>query len=528
MKVLPRFSQILLVCSLILVCTLVVMLIPSPGRADVGVRPVLPGGSNLLPDEDTPIQMAAETVVMNVRAATAKDNEIVNLNPDAYGLQSMPVWYPAIAEVQADFTMRNPTSEAINLTVWFPLASALEKVSWELNPDEVVPRIASFEVAVNGNSLDYTVSELPNPQGEDRPLLPWASFPVSFPAGEDTLIQVSYVLPLSQAVKGYELALYYIFQTGAGWAGPIGQAELILNLPYPASTETLSGMSSTNLVLPYAMSNEHVELPSGAVLEGNQARWSWTDFEPGPEDDFAIWLMNLDKWQAIQTAKAAVQANPQDGQAWLDLALIYHSLSAGQFNRPATFSKSYVTPGIEAYQKAAALLPDHPVPHAGIALLSLIPYMSNKDAPAEVLNTVQEEFSTARDLEEKNPSLSERTYVNSWTVEEVLGLYAYNEATATADWVIYTTEVAKETQAVIQQQTTTPTPTQEVTLSPTSVPSKTPSPLPLPTNSPAPISSPPEASTGGGTSQIILIGAVVIGLLIIAYLAYYRLRSGAD
>jgi hypothetical protein len=109
------------------------------------------------------------------------------------------------------------------MTAWFPLASALEKVGWELNPDEIVPRIESFQVTVDSNAVDYTVSELPNPKGADRPPLPWASFPVTFPAGADTNIHVSYLLPLHQAVKGNELALYYIFQTGAGWAGPIGQ-----------------------------------------------------------------------------------------------------------------------------------------------------------------------------------------------------------------------------------------------------------------------------------------------------------------
>ena len=40
------------------------------------------------------------------------------------------------------------------------------------------------------------------------------------------MLHVSYVLPLLPLPKWYALALYYIFQTGAGWAGPIGQAEL--------------------------------------------------------------------------------------------------------------------------------------------------------------------------------------------------------------------------------------------------------------------------------------------------------------
>ncbi len=84
--------------------------------------------------------------------------------------------------------------------VWFPLASALDK-SWELNPDEVVPRIESFQVAVDGNPIDFDVSEWPNPKGADKPPLPWASFPVTFPADKETAIQVSYVLPLPSGVQ---------------------------------------------------------------------------------------------------------------------------------------------------------------------------------------------------------------------------------------------------------------------------------------------------------------------------------------
>ncbi len=264
---------------------------------------------------------------MNVRPATEADNSIIQLNPDAYGLQFQPIWYSYIADVQADFTMRNPTSEAVNLIAWFPLASALENVSWEINPDETVPRIASFKVLVDGNPIDYTVSELPNPKGTDKPLLPWASFPVSFPAGKDTRIQVSYLFPLQPAVKGSELALYYIFQTGAGWAGPIGQAELILNLPYPASAETLARMDPSILGLPYFKADPDANLPMDGMLEGSQARWTWTDFEPGPQDDFSIWLVDPAQYQQLQTARAAVQSNPQDGQAWLELASIYRNLA---------------------------------------------------------------------------------------------------------------------------------------------------------------------------------------------------------
>ncbi len=120
------------------------------------------------------------------------------------------------------------------------------------------------------------------------------------------------------------------------------------------------------------------------------------------------------KWQELETARAEVQANPEDGQAWLDLASTYYSLSATYRNFPLIFSPSYLPPGIEAYQKAAALLPEHPAPHAGLALLTLAPYMTDKNAPPEVIQSVQDEFQIARELEAKNPSLAKEAGISYW------------------------------------------------------------------------------------------------------------------
>jgi hypothetical protein len=137
-----------------------------PVRADVGVRPILPGGSNIQPEGETPIQMVDEVITMDIRLATEGDNDIIQLNPEAYGLQFQPLWYNYVSEVKANFTMNNPTTEDVNLTAWFPLASALESIAWnELNPDEIVPRIASFQVMVAGKPIEFATSELPNPKG---------------------------------------------------------------------------------------------------------------------------------------------------------------------------------------------------------------------------------------------------------------------------------------------------------------------------------------------------------------------------
>jgi hypothetical protein len=422
--------------------------------------------------------------------------------------------------------MRNPTDQDVSLTAWFPLASALNTVSWELNPDEIVPRIASFQVSVDGSPVEFTVSELPNPQGAERPALPWASFPVAFPAGKDTRIQVRYLLPLQQGVKANELALYYIFQTGAGWAGSIGQAELIVNLPYPASAGTLAGIPPGRFSVPYGMVVSTGGLPPGTVVEGNQARWTWKDFEPGAQDDFAVWIMNPETWQALEAARAAVKAKPQDGQAWLALASIYRALATGGYNRPAIFSASYLESGLEAYRQAAVLLPEHPAPHAGLALLTLAPYMLEKNAPPEVMETVRQELELARSLEARRPELAEQAGLSTFIVEDVLNVYAYNAATATAEWSAYSTEWARQTAEWAAQQAPTASLTPPPSPTVTPAPSQTPPPAP----SAAPETAvPPESGQSLGSGGVILtmLAGLAIGLVIVvALLLRLRGRGG--
>ena len=545
MKILLRRLLFLLVCVLALVIITYGQLAPTPVRADVGVQPVLPGGSSIKPGEETKIQMAAEVVTMNVRSATVADNTLVTLRPKFYGFQMYPVWFPGIAEVEADFSMKNPTSAAVSMTAWFPLASALENADWNFNPGGIVPRIQHFQVSMDGNPVNYEVSELPNPKGANKPALPWASFPVTFPGAKTTNIHVSYMLPLQPSGKGPEMALYYVFQTGAGWAGPIGQAELILNLPYPASVETLAGMQNLSLP-PMSMGQISTGVPSGAVLEGNQARWTWKDFEPGPKDDFAVWLLKPSKWQELEAARAAVQAHPQDGQAWLDLATIYYSLSTVGRNVPALFSPFYIPPALQAYQKAAELLPEHPAPHVGLGLLALMPYSRElKNLPPDVLQSVQEELQVAKKLEAQNPSLANEGGVSSAFLEDVLSIYFYNDATATVDAVtraVYnatqsaeaTRDHATRTLWAMEKATAmacwATTGVECLTASPTATftpqPTTTSALVSSATSQPPPTILPtPAEMTGNRQSRVILVAATVLGLIVLGTLALRRLRK---
>lgn len=515
----PSLKQLFsITCSLVLVSYLFAQSAPGSVHADVGVHPILPGGSNITAEDETPIQMTAEKVVMTVREATAGDNEVIQLNPEAYGFQFSNVWFTAVAEVMAEFSMLNPTSDVVSMTVWFPLASSLENISWEINPDEIVPHIESFNVSVDGNSIECTISELPNPKGADKPSLPWASFPVTFTANGYTSIQVRYLVPLVPSIKGSPLALYYVFQTGASWAGPIGQAELIVNLPYPASSETIADLPAESLSnLPYMMAGASSGLPSGVILEGNQARWEWKDFEPAPQDDFSIWLIDPATWEQVVDARMNVEADRGDGDRWLKLANIYRSLATVGYNAASAFNSSYRPLGIQAYQKAAELLPDHPAPHAGLGLLMLSEYMHETNAAGELMDAIKSEYHTCIGFAAMPP------YANSsqdycWELGDILSIYSFN-ATATSAAIASSTLSAQQTldEAIVSARTSTP----GKELFPTTTP------LPKMTSTPQAEATPlPTTPTDSANTYLIPVIAGAVGIIILGYLVSKRLRSG--
>jgi hypothetical protein len=418
--------------------------------------------------------MVAETVLFDIRRGTEQDNSIVELNPDAYGFPYAPwapVWYPAVAEVTADFNMANPTGEDVSMTVWFPLASALETVEWELNPDEIVPRIVEFRVGVNGQEVDVTESDWPNPRGEDRPRLPWASFPVTFPAGGETTIQVRYAVPGQRTVDDHGMTFYYIFQTGAGWAGPIGSARLSVRLPYPASPETIG------------------EMPEGGHTEGQQVSWTWENLEPGPQDDFSMWLLLPDLWDELQAARSAVNANPENGEAWLNLADLYRNLILGKYRILPGFGETYRPLGVQAAEEALRRLPDHGRPHYELAIFYLAALPQNP-SPQELQPFLQE----LEMVETLAPSYAGD--VHDW----------FEFITGVGSWTDYW---ATETAIAAERPTASTTP----------IASATPQLPPTPTTSQPGTN----AAVGPGLATVVLAAAVC--LIVAGYLVFKRRRA---
>jgi hypothetical protein len=224
-------------------------------------------------------------------------------------------------------------------------------------------------------------------------------------------------------------------------------------------------------------------------------------------------------WQQLETVHKAAQANPEDGQEWLNLANVYRTLSTRGYNHPSIFSAAYLSLGVEAYQKAADLMPEHPTPRVGLALLSLLPYMTGINAPSDVMGFVQMELQIAKDLEAKHPDLAEEGGLPSSFVDDVLSFNFY-DITATAEFATSSTAWAKGTEAAALMLTPSQTSTREPSLTPTVAPS--PTPQPSPTTPTKPAVSQPGIMTGNGGNLVIILAAAVIGLIIVGYLVLKR------
>jgi hypothetical protein len=145
---------------------LAALLFTSPGAADIA-PPHQPPGSNLQPGEElTQVRMLAETVLIEVLADAPADSL-------------------GRAQVSADFTMRNLGSQDERMAARFPIAFSDGEFGY--------PEIENIEIRVNGAQAAFRRIDGPELYygGVE---VPWAEFDVTFPAGQDVLIQVSYDL----------------------------------------------------------------------------------------------------------------------------------------------------------------------------------------------------------------------------------------------------------------------------------------------------------------------------------------------
>jgi tetratricopeptide (TPR) repeat protein len=358
----------------LLTLTLILFAFPSTVLADVA-PPINPPGSNPQPgSEITQVRMMAETVLVDIQSDTT---------PGSLGR----------ARVTADFTMRNLGAASESMAVRFPISAN--------DGREQYPEIADIAIKVNGKKVSFQRANYPDIRYYNKDNdVPWAEFDVTFPVGQDVVIQVAYSLNGS----GYSpfTAFYYILETGAGWKDTIGSADIILRLPYPASTQ--------NVIMD--MQIGWGETTSGGVFNGNEVRWHFEDFEPAPDgnvQNMEFALVAPEAWQTVLKERDNVARNPNDSEAWGHLGMAYKRIFLqGKGYRTDAGGEELYQLSIDAYEKCLALKPDDAQWHAGFAdLLASRSYWDAWYGPTPDTYRALDEIHTALQLAPNDPKVLE-------------------------------------------------------------------------------------------------------------------------
>jgi tetratricopeptide (TPR) repeat protein len=458
------------------------------GLTDIAPPEQPPGGNPAPGMETTQVRMVDETVLIDVIPTT-------------------PEGSLGQAKVTANFTNQNMGTQAETLTVRFPLTSAYGSYYGE-------KEISDFKVKVNGESLPTHKIDS-NYNGNYSG--PWAEFTVTFPPGEDVEIEVSYYV---EGMGEYPyIAFQYILETGAGWNGTIGSADVVVRFPYEVNPQNVIfnpeiGWSDTT---------------PGGEIDGNEVLWHFEDLEPESSDNFAISLVMPSAWRAILREKENLAKNPQDGEAWGRLGKLYkeiYFLRKG-FREDAGGTELYQM-SQEAYQKAVTLLPKDALWKAGFADLFWVHwyysqgFMENPEY-TEVIQALQL-LQESLQLSPKNVKAIELLdgirYSIPESVKEENGQYILLLLTATP------TIVPSQTSTVEPSAPPAPTNTQAPTLRPTYTlqpeePTRTVEPVVV-TQTPAVLKSPTPAAT---TTKPVLPVCGAVGLIPLAYFMHLRKKE---
>ena len=415
----------------ILIMSLLLMWNFQVSLADIAPPEQPPGGNPDPGVETTQVRMTDETVLFEVIPTTPQ----VSLGQ---------------AKVTATFTMQNLGTEAERLSVRFPLTSTYGIYYGN-------KEITNFKAKINGDSVPTQVINSDYFGSYEGP---WAEFTVVFPPEKDVEIEVSYYV---EGMGEYPyIAFKYILETGGGWNGTIGSADIIVRFPYEANPQnvifdTEIGWSTTT---------------SGGEIDEKEVRWHFKDFEPDISSNFSISLVMPSVWRAILREKENLNKNSQDGEAWGRLGKLYkeiYFLRRG-FREDVGGQELYQM-SQDAYQRAITLLPRDALWKAGYADLFWVHWYYSqrfKENPdysevTRALRLLQESINLDPKNEKALSLLDDIRYAAPEAVKEENGQYILLLLTATPTAVL--------TQTGTPEPSSTPQPT--ATLSPTSKPTRT-------------------------------------------------------
>ncbi len=391
----------------------------------------------------------------STRVQMVRERVVLTLDPD--GQQ---------ATVEGLYIMRNTGAQAETMEVLYPLMLLFsECLEYRFTPPK---RIAQLQIWVDEQPVSFDIRQGAPVRETCTEPIPWAAFRVTFPPGEEVRLRVRY----RQETWGYPpyLILTYILETGAGWYGPIQEGEILVQMPYPVSEDTVV----LHADLGYAQSTT-----PGAQLEGSTVRWTFHNLEPTPEDNIFLLFMSPAAWQDIEQWRSRAHRNPKRGDNWgfLGLAIKRALLLYGMYFREDAADLALSHEGLEAYRKAVTLKPSDPDWHFGYGqfLVYLADVVQDPAQRADYLYTALQEFQEALRLDPEH--------------EKTLAFLNDQDNRTLYGWV-------KEFDGTFRFLGLTVTPTFLPTLTPTPTPrprrTRLPSPTPYPvilTDTPSPTAS---------------------------------------
>ena len=246
------------VCLLILAVALLALTAPnllflhSVSWADVGELPE-PGGLVTPGDKTDEIRMKSESVLFSVR-------------PNDGTFEQVGVEY--YAQVAADFVIENLSSNDVSKDLFFPFHSTLGLEAFEDPLYAQVTQAKDVQVLVGGREVPVSYAELVL-SSQQKVIA--AVFPVSFPAGSETTIQIRYDIRAVYEAKSPLLGFRYLMETGSHWAGTIGSGEVRFEFWRPVHSKTDLGSV-----------NPFFEVQNGDLV------WRFADLEPDPSHNIAV------------------------------------------------------------------------------------------------------------------------------------------------------------------------------------------------------------------------------------------------
>ena len=331
--------------------------------------------------------MVSEKVVLDASDAL--------YDPKLYGL--------LYAQVSASFTMQNQGSSPELMQVLFPL-------TYLDDPETRFTYIiveGSFKVQVDGQPVDTTqvsipIEPIPGKIGPNW-FVNWAGFDVTFPPGRIVSVQVNYTMRGLRYTNQYQ-GFVYILETGAGWYGTIGKAEISVKLPYQPNNE------NTNLLSP------------GYRFYENEILWELNDFEPARKDNIYVSFADPRRWSDILALRSRVKEYPQDADAWGRLATDYDALAVWDDRHilsSGIMDLNIYNLATQAYQRALELEPLWGDLHGAFAWLIWVRCWTARgdrdklsihdSCVQQVLREINLAISNGYTLDENNESRADRT-----------------------------------------------------------------------------------------------------------------------